>query len=131
MTRFNPFPPLAVSLLLCITLSFITHTEPVVTISSPVAKKVYKLRDTIWIKAGIKSEEALHDVVVKVISLKDSSEIFAKQFHSHSNSMSINEYFINPMYEKGSMKLSIYTVGHDRKEAGRKDVVFSSSGKKK
>ncbi len=127
--------PLLKSLLfcssLCLFVSFTKDEAVQIKIASPTEKSVYKFRDTVWVKADISSSDALHDVMVKVVNLKDSTIIFSKSIHSHSNTLSVKEFYINPVFEKSDVKLSISTTGHGGIETARKEVVFKCLEKKK
>ncbi len=107
--------------------------EDVITFEfiSPHAKSVYKVRDTVWIKANINSTGALHNVNIKVINLKDSSVVYSKQIHSHSTMLTVQEFYINPVVEKADMLLSISTTGHEGKETARSVIKFKCLAKTK
>ncbi len=102
-----------------------------IKIQNPIEKMVYKPKDTIRISAQIQAESELHNIYLKVISLKDSNVVYSKNIHTHSNSASIQEYFINPLLEKTALRLIVQTTGHDGKETASQWVNFSTSTKKK
>lgn len=119
---------LAASLLI---LAFKGQQTITIKIDSPSIKSIYKVRDTVRIKAAITATESLHDVSIKVIDTRDSVEVYSKHIHSHSASMTINEFYINPVLEKANMRLIISTSGHGGAETARSQVDFKCLAKKK
>jgi hypothetical protein len=118
--------------LLFVAASFTFEDTITIRITSPGTKSVYQPKDTIWLKGSASSTGALHDVSLKVISLKDSSVLFAKTIHSHSTSLNFNEYFINPVLDKSDLKFIVSTKGHDGRTAASQEQVFKcAAGKKK
>jgi hypothetical protein len=112
-------------------LAFKGNDAIIIKIDSPTIKSVYKVRDTIWIKANVTASESLHDVSIRVIDTRDSVEMYSKHIHSHGSSMAINEYYINPVTEKANMRLVISTSGHGGTETARSHVDYKCLAKAK
>lgn len=124
---------LTITLVLCslLSFSFIDEEGISIRISSPDTKKTYQAGDTVWLKASVNAPGALHDVSLKVVNLKDSSVVFSKVLHSHSSSMTIREFYINPVTEKSDMSFVISMKGHDGKESARNALRFKCAARKK
>lgn len=117
-------------LLYLVTASFRNGEGVSIRITSPSPGSEFAGGDTIRIRAELSSAEALHDVSIRVITVKDSMTVYSRNIHSHATSVSVNEFFVFPVPVKQELRLIIKTSGHGGETVGHASTVFTAGGKK-
>lgn len=125
--------PYLFSLLLILPLltGFSRHDQVKIKILQPSPESVFKNGDTIFISADLQSESAIHDIAIRISSRQDSSVVYSKVIHTHSNFAQVREYFVFSAPVQVPLTLSIQTKGHSGSASSNAEVHFAAGGKKK
>lgn len=83
-----------------------------ITIISPVENSKINMGDTVHIKANVTSENALHDVSIKVKTADNTLVLFSEIIHTHSNQQAIDKSYIQTIKYKTELVLEISTKDH-------------------
>ncbi len=81
--------------------------EAEITIFSPSAGQTFNLGDTVFIKAKIEAESALHGWKVEIKKQSDQSVIFSADKHSHAATYNIDEYWVNGLTEHTNLDVVV------------------------
>lgn len=99
-------------------------SEPVFTIASPTANKMYDLGDTVYIKGTITSTEEMHGYMV---TLRDqTAEMILMEYDRHIDAatQTIDTFWVNNVTQHTEMLLSITAVKDHLGNTVTKEINF-------
>lgn len=83
-----------------------------ITILTPTENASVKMGDTVFISANVSSDNALHDVSIKVKTADNLLTLYSENIHTHGNQLNINNNYIQTIKYKTELVLEISTRDH-------------------
>jgi hypothetical protein len=88
--------------------------EVSITVSKPTPQQVYKKGDTLFIQAHIAYISQLHGYIARIYNDSTKALLFEKEGHSHSDKIDVNEYWVNTLDMKATLKVELTAIiDHD------------------
>ena len=83
-----------------------------ITILTPTENANIKMGDTVFISANVSSDNALHDVSVKVKTADNLLTLYSENIHTHGSQLAISKNYIQTIKYKTELLLEISTRDH-------------------
>ena len=92
-----------------------------VTFTNPINGATYKESDTLWVTVQLSSDEGLHDFIVQLNNLTDTTIAYTHNGHSHEKNATVTFYYLPNINADAQMELSVLTLDHNG--AQKKDAI--------
>jgi len=83
-----------------------------IQIITPAENASVKMGDTVFITGSVTSDNALHDVSIKVKTADNLLTLYSENIHTHGNQLTINKNYIQTIKYKTELVLEISTRDH-------------------
>lgn len=90
-----------------------TESQIKVSFTNPANGAVYKESDTLWFTVQLSSIDGLHDFVVQLTNLTESTTAYTHNGHSHENKATVTFYYLPNINADAQMELSVLTLDHN------------------
>ncbi len=90
-----------------------TESQVKVTFTNPTNAAIYKESDTLWVTVQLSSDEGLHDFIVQLKNLTETTTAYTYNGHSHENNATVTFYYLPNINADAQMELSVLTLDHN------------------